>query len=267
MPDDVIYTTTPAGALETDQAQLVYDTPQDSRPQQQETSNSDIGQDFISELEALRQQMVAGNASASGQTPVEAVPPVQGGEAQPGAETPVEGVQESPEATASNEAPSLPPLPEALAPYQKELDAYFQQMVQQYLGVQPEQLQLGVQYIQEQEVNRQLGQLQKEWSVDENELDSRLELVRERFSQLSPQEQQALDSVRGIKLLWAEIEQEQARQRPQTQAPRFDRSRGRTATGSKPLFSKSQLDQMSQADRSKYYDQIVYAYQNGLVAD
>jgi hypothetical protein len=257
MSDDVVYTTSSPSetALNTDQAQIVYDNPQDRQPLPQEQSTDEEGSLFAA-LEALRQEM------ASGGSAVQASQSEARGSEVPAAEAENVPADAEPQPT----APGLPPLPEALAPYQKELDAYFQQMVTQYLGVQPEQLQLGVQYIQEQEVTRQLGQLQKEWSVDDNELDSRLELVRERFGQLSPQEQQALDSVRGVKLIWAELEQEQAKQRPQA-APRFDRSRGRTATGSKPLFTKGQLASMSSTDRSKYYDQIVYAYQNGLVAD
>jgi len=233
-------------------AQIVHDTPAVSQPS--ETAQA---------LEALKAQMQAAPAPE----PAQASQPTVVEPTAPGASPTDSAAPTAPEAQAEQPTvPTLPPLPEALAPYQEQLNEYFQAMVGQYMGVTPEQLQLGVQYIQQQEVATQLSQLQSTWGVDESEMDRRLSAVRERFNQLSPQEQAGLDSVTGAQLLWAKLEQEGYGGRTQPQVPRFDRSRGAASvSGQAPMFSRAQIAAMSPAEKATYHDQIQYAYLNGLV--
>ncbi|MBD2200155.1 MULTISPECIES: hypothetical protein [Calothrix] len=144
----------------------------------------------------------------------------------------------------------------------------FNEQFKQYAGVDFKEAVNMVQELQafkqQQTVNSQLNTLKQEWGVDDKEVTQRLELIRERFVKYPPQLQAQLDNPEGAKLIWAKLEQE----RQVSSVPQLDRGR-RTTPGSntKYLFSKSQIDKMSDSEYRQNANKIMYAYANGLVSN
>lgn len=159
-----------------------------------------------------------------------------------------------------------------------ELDEQGQQwwnQFQQYTGLTRDQFTQGVQqlqqlpniqqFVQTQQREAQVQQLRSELP----DFDTVMPIIAERFRQLPPQMQAALDNVDGAKLLYSQIlaeRQAQGTKVPGTQPPRFDRTQvPKTNNSQEPQFTRAQIQSMSDEDYAKNARAIQYAYENGLV--
>lgn len=170
--------------------------------------------------------------------------------------------------TPSESQVGLPDTPEA-----KKFAADFQQ----YLGFSVDELRAGIQEMQQMRqhfsqveinarVQRQQQELSEAWGISGDDLNDRLDIVRERFSKLPPEMQSRLDNPEGAKLIWARLQQEEQ----QTGIPVFQRSTGlgmSNAGKPKPQFTRSQIQRLSPQQYERYAPQILQAYQQGLVVD
>lgn len=166
---------------------------------------------------------------------------------------------------APKEVQQLPDTPEAKK---------FAEDFQKYLGFSVDEFrsaakdyQATIEYMnqvrQEQYINQSVQSLSKDWGVDATETKARLEKVQERFGKYNAELQSQLDSIEGAKLIWAKLEQEaRANNEP---VPTFQKSKGMTSVGNKPLFTKAEINNMSKAEYERNADRILYAYANGLI--
>jgi hypothetical protein len=138
---------------------------------------------------------------------------------------------------------------------------------------------------QQQSTKTQEKQLQQVWEVPDNEFEYRINVVREEWNKLPPQEQQKImyrtgyDEIGAASIVWNTIQQREPAandvnsifNQPQVQAqvPQLDRNS--TAPGvqgkqqSRFRFTQSQIDQMSQEDYNRNADAISQAYATGQV--
>lgn len=165
------------------------------------------------------------------------------------------------------EVPELPDTEEAKA---------FAEQFQKYLGISVEEFRTAAQdykktieYVnqarQEQYYNKAVNSLSQEWGVDQNEVETRLEKVRERFNKYPEDMRNRLDSPEGAKLIWAKIEQEQQRQQPEVPTFQKSSSAGTQGQQRKPRFTREQLAQMTPEEYSRNNEEIIEAYKLGLV--
>lgn len=148
----------------------------------------------------------------------------------------------------------------------------FAEDFRQYLGFDIDELRSGMKELQQlrQEAfeqqqravqEREMNKLREEWGIDQGTFDQRMKQVVERFGAYPPEMQKRLDNLDGARLIWAKLEQEQAKQ----PVPQFQKSSGRTSVGTQPMFTKSEIDKMSSAEYAKNADKILKAYRLGLV--
>lgn len=166
------------------------------------------------------------------------------------------------------EVPELPDTEEA---------KQFAKQFQEYLGVSVEEFRAAAQdykktieYVNqvraENYYRQSIQSLSNEWGIGGEEVESRLETIRERFNKYPKEMRDKLDSPEGAKLIWAKIEQEQKKQQPEV--PTFQKSTPgspKNAGGKKPLFTREQLEKMTPEEYAANNDKIIEAYQLGLV--
>lgn len=119
---------------------------------------------------------------------------------------------------------------------------------------------------QQNYINQSINNLANDWSVPVDEVNSRLEAVRERFKNYSPEMQARLDNVEGAKLIWSRIENESITR--SNSVPNFNSNRNYKPTGNKStqrMYTQAQIDNMSADEFNSNYSDILYAYANGLV--
>lgn len=168
-----------------------------------------------------------------------------------------------PSEKATDEKLDIPDTPEAKK---------FAEDFKQYLGFDIEELRGGMKELQQlrQEAiqiqqkaaqEREMNTLREEWGIDQGNFDERMKMIVQRFSAYPPEMQKRLDNIEGAKLIWAKLEQEQAKQ----PVPKFQKSTGKTSLGKQPMFTKSEIDSMSSSEYAKNADKILKAYRLGLV--
>lgn len=141
----------------------------------------------------------------------------------------------------------------------------FREMFEKTFGVAPEVLKEELQTTrlerEKQAAEAELNRLKSDWGVDEGELSSRLMLIKERLEALPEASRAALDNYEGINILWNAIQHEKG----SVQVPRYERSSTVNTASNKPMFTREQLKAMSPDEYRRNNDQILYAYQHGLV--
>lgn len=121
-------------------------------------------------------------------------------------------------------------------------------------------------YIREQERN-----IQNSWGVDDSTFQSRMQEVRAYASNVAktkPELFQKLDNPEGVKLIWAKLEQDKQRSKPQTkQVPGLQRNSQRVPEGAVPKyeFTYSAIQKMSREDYEKNAGRIANAFATGRV--
>ena len=144
----------------------------------------------------------------------------------------------------------------------------FKEMFEKTFGMPPEELRGEIEATRQEkqrlEAERQLSQLQKDWDVDEVTLSERLSLINERLGKLPEAARQALDNYEGINLIWNAIRAEA----PQgVTLPRYEKnSVAGGANTQRPLFTREELAKMPADEYRRRNDEILYAYQNNLIA-
>ena len=153
----------------------------------------------------------------------------------------------------------------------------FAQDFQQYLGFpinelgnyasQYKQIATNLNELQsKQKYNESLNTLSQEWNLDLNQTKGRLKEIQDRWLMYPQDIRQKVDGVEGAKLIWAKIQQEkmQAGGVPQFQTnsvPGVPSVGGNTGY----MFTASQLERMPQDEYIARQNEILQAYQNGLV--
>lgn len=151
----------------------------------------------------------------------------------------------------------------------------FKESFEKYLGFPLEDLKTySEQFRQQQEKlqqieavnyhNSSIQTLAKEWNVDLNQAEGRLNEIKERFQQYNPEMQRRLDNLEGAKLIWSRLELERNQR---GQVPQFQRSSSMSQVGTPNefLFTETQLDNMSKEEYERNADRIYQAYAMGLV--
>lgn len=151
----------------------------------------------------------------------------------------------------------------------------FKESFEKYLGFPLEDLKTySEQFRQQQEKlqqieaanyhNSSIQTLAKEWNVDLNQAEGRLNAIKERFQQYNPDMQRRLDNLEGAKLIWSRLELERNQR---GQVPQFQRSSSMSQVGTPNefLFTESQLDNMTKEEYERNADRIYQAYAMGLV--
>lgn len=151
----------------------------------------------------------------------------------------------------------------------------FKESFEKYLGFPLEDLKTySEQFRQQQEKlqqieavnyhNSSIQTLAKEWNVDFNQAEGRLNQIKERFQQYNPDMQKRLDNLEGAKLIWSRLELERSQR---GQVPQFQRSSSMSQVGNANefMFTESQLDNMSKEEYERNADRIYQAYAMGLV--
>lgn len=144
-----------------------------------------------------------------------------------------------------------------------DLEAYskFDTQLQQYFGINGDELKEGISFVRQFRQEQQLNSLRQEWGEG---FESQFQAVRQRWEKLPQDMQMALDNIEGAKLIAAQIAMENQKA---GQSPMFDRSKGSSvrAQQSQYKFTKSELEGLSNADYAKNAKIITDAYQRGLV--
>jgi hypothetical protein len=172
------------------------------------------------------------------------------------------------EETSTEEAPVEEAQPEKPIGYEE-----FANNFKKYLGIDLEQAKLMVAELQgfrvQTLVEKQQSQLKSKWGDD---YDNRFNAVKEYYSKLPQDKQQALDNVEGAELIWAKIERDQQAQRQNRtpQVPNFVSGRTtsaqtRTSTGNKPVFQYSDIVNMSPSEYRARQQEIQSAFDEGRV--
>jgi hypothetical protein len=142
----------------------------------------------------------------------------------------------------------------------------FAEMFEKTFGVPPEVLKQELENTrlerERQQAEKELNKLRSSWGVDDNELNSRLTLIKERLEALPEASRTALDNPEGINLIWNAIQTERGSVQ---QVPRYERSSTVNTASNKPMFTREQLKAMPPEEYRRNNDQILYAYQHGLV--
>lgn len=115
-------------------------------------------------------------------------------------------------------------------------------------------------------IERQEAYIKGKWKVDDAEYKTRMEKVVQVFAQLDPATQKLLDrDPNGALKLWKDI---QATESVAPVVPKYEKSSPSTVTasaGSKPKFTRSQINKLSPEEKSRLWGQINAASQQGLV--
>lgn len=121
-------------------------------------------------------------------------------------------------------------------------------------------------YIKEQERS-----IQNSWGVDDSTFQSRMQEVRAyaaNVAKTKPELFQKLDNPEGVKLIWAKLEQDKQRSKPQAkQVPGLQRNSQRVPEGAAPKyeFTYSAIQKMSREDYEKNAGRIANAFATGRV--
>lgn len=173
------------------------------------------------------------------------------------------------------QVPVPPPSPQT-PPQQQQTTQQFDpqqlnQIVQAAFGVTPDEFRAGIEYIRQQQSQQVIEQGRQQvlslWQVDQVEAERRLGHVREYFQRLPPEQQQAYNviGIAAVPTLWNDI----VRQYPtiaNAQPVPMDRSQygGNVTTGGY-MFTRSQLNAMTDAQLRQIDRQVLYASQHGLI--
>lgn len=143
-----------------------------------------------------------------------------------------------------------------------QLDA----LLQERYGLSVEDFESRNASLQDAELKQQSSSLQQEWGLSSTDFEARLSSVKQYFSKLPADMQDALDNPLGAKLIWSMIQSEQGAKKQVT--PKHEKSTG----SSKPantspgfVFTQSEILSMSPGLYSKYQSDILNAYALGKV--
>ena len=140
----------------------------------------------------------------------------------------------------------------------------FNQQLTQYIGVDAYALKNYVKHVESQVQDTALKPLRDEWG---DTFADNFAAVKERFKQLSPQQQGVYDNVDGARFIWQQLQNEQAQTRVEQSVPAFDR--GKSGGGSAPTgrftYTQSGITAMNKAEYRANIAAIQTAYAKGLV--
>ena len=145
-----------------------------------------------------------------------------------------------------------------------KIDEKFRADIEKTFGLPLEDLQMGIKYIKNlvasQQLDKSLSTLDKFWSTDRAETESRMTRVQAYWKKM-PKEKQALyNSEEGAQIIWATLSKKDKAEGKTSIAKGSTNSKGR-----KIMFTTQQIEDMSSADYDKNIDRITYAYENNLV--
>jgi len=145
-----------------------------------------------------------------------------------------------------------------------KIDEKFRADIEKTFGLPLEDLQMGIKYIKNlvasQQLDKSLSTLDKFWSTDRAETESRMTRVQAYWKRM-PKEKQALyNSEEGAQIIWATLSKKDKAEGKTSIAKGSTNSKGR-----KIMFTTQQIEDMSSADYDKNIDRITYAYENNLV--
>lgn len=143
----------------------------------------------------------------------------------------------------------------------------FREMFEKTFGIPPEDLKAELEQSriekQRSEAEKELNRLKDSWNVDDDGLSHRLELIKKRMEKLPDAARDALDNYEGINILWNAIVAESGG--AANPLPTYERNSVVTPQQARPMFTREQLRAMSPQEYRQRNDEILYAYQNGLV--
>lgn len=184
--------------------------------------------------------------------------------AQEQAQTPGDGETPQPE-TESEQSATIPP--ELEAQYGK-LDDYFQARFGIGLEDAFSAINQLTEFRNQSLVEQQQRQLQADWGIDSGEMNRRMEMIRDEFQSLTPEQQAAMDNPRGAQILWDAIEARQLRQQTSVNRPRpvFNRSQQKSSLTQDYDFKQSEIMAMIQnGTYDQQVERITQAYLNKRV--